>query len=199
MLRDNGVWAGALTRPNVKLMTDGISKITPRGIVDGEGTEHEVDVIIYGTGFTASSFLVPMQVTGRDGTDLHERWHGDARAYLGLTVPEFPNFFMLYGPNTNIVVNGSIVYFSECGVRYLIGCLKELLTRGTTAMEVRPEVHDAFNDAVDAENAKMAWGIADVHSWYKNANGHVAQNWPFTLLQYWQQTKAPNPDDYVFR
>jgi 4-hydroxyacetophenone monooxygenase len=198
MLRDNGVWAGALTRPNVHLMTNGISKVTPRGVVDGDGTEHEVDVIVYGTGFTASSFLVPMEVTGRDGVDLHERWHGDARAYLGLNVPGFPNFFMLYGPNTNIVVNGSIVYFSECGVRYMIACLQELLSRGANAMEVRPEAHDEFNVQVDAENAKMAWAIADVHSWYKNANGHIAQNWPFTLLEYWQRTRQVDPADYVF-
>ena len=86
-------------------------------------------MLIYGTGFQASKFLTPMKVTGRDGVDLHEQWGGDARAYLGVTVPGFPNLFCLYGPNTNIVINGSIVYFSECGVRYILGCL-ELLLRG---------------------------------------------------------------------
>ena len=84
-------------------------------------------MIIYGTGFQASKFLTPMTVTGRDGVDLHEQWAGDARAYLGVTVPGFPNLFCLYGPNTNIVINGSIVYFSECGVRYILGCLELLL------------------------------------------------------------------------
>ncbi len=198
MLRDNGVWAGALTRPNVQLLTNGIGKVTPRGIVDGDGTEHEVDVIIYGTGFTASSFLVPMKVTGRDGVDLHERWHGDARAYLGLTVPGFPNFFMLYGPNTE--------HRRERQHRVLLRVRRAVHARlpagvvrtGRERDGGSPEVHDRFNVEVDAENAKMAWAIADVHSWYKNANGRIAQNWPFTLLQYWQQTKAADPSDYVF-
>ena len=86
-----------------------------------------------------------MRVTGRGGVDLHEHWAGDARAYLGITVPGFPNLFCLYGPNTNIVINGSIIYFSECGVRYILGCLKLLLEGGHRALDVRPEVHDAFN------------------------------------------------------
>ena len=84
-------------------------------------------MLIYGTGFQASRFLMPMKVVGRGGVDLHERWDGDARAYLGITVPGFPNFFLLYGPNTNIVVNGSIIWFTECEVRYVLGCLRLLL------------------------------------------------------------------------
>src|SRR4029450_7174702 len=111
------VWASTLKRDNVALVTDQIREITPQGVVTEDGEEHVVDVIVYGTGFQASSFLTPMTVTGRDGRDLHEEWHGDARAYLGVTVPGFPNLFCLYGPNTNIVVNGSIVSFSYCGAR----------------------------------------------------------------------------------
>jgi 4-hydroxyacetophenone monooxygenase len=138
-----------------------------------------------------------MQVVGRGGADLHQRWAGDARAYLGVTIPEFPNFFVLYGPNTNIVVNGSIIYFSECGSRLVLGLIKALLETGARAIEVKGDVHDAFNEIVDAENKRMAWGWSTVNSWYKNAHGRVAQNWPFTLLEYWQRTKEPNPDDYV--
>jgi 4-hydroxyacetophenone monooxygenase len=196
LLRDNGVWAGALKRDNVQLITESIREITPTGIVTADGVAHDVDVIIYGTGFQASKFLTPMKVTGRDGIDLHEHWGGDARAYLGVTVPGFPNLFCLYGPNTNIVINGSIIYFSECGVRYILGCLRLLLGGGHRALDVRKDVHDVFNEQVDAENALMAWGWSDVSSWYKNEHGHVAQNWPFTLLEYWQRTLAPDPDDY---
>jgi 4-hydroxyacetophenone monooxygenase len=196
LLRDNGVWARAIKRDNVTLVTDDIAEITPTGIVTGDGAEHEVDVIIYGTGFTASKFLTPMQVRGRDGVDLHEHWKGDARAYLGITVPGFPNLFCLYGPNTNIVINGSIIYFSECGVRYIVGCIEHLLASGRRALDVRREVHDEFNEAVDAENRRMAWGAAEVNSWYRNEHGRVAQNWPFTLLEYWQRTQAPDPADY---
>jgi 4-hydroxyacetophenone monooxygenase len=138
-----------------------------------------------------------MRVTGSAGIDLHEQWGGDARAYLGITVPGFPNFFCLYGPNTNIVINGSIIYFSECGVRYILGCLELVLRTHHRALDVRKDVHDAFNERVDAENRRMAWGWSTVNSWYKNAHGRVAQNWPFTLLEYWQRTQAPDPDDYV--
>ena len=82
---------------------------------------HEADVLIYGTGFTASDFLMPMRIVGRDGIELHDKWKGDARAYLGVTLPGYPNLFLLYGPNTNIVVNGSITYFSECEVHHVVG------------------------------------------------------------------------------
>jgi 4-hydroxyacetophenone monooxygenase len=196
MLRDNGIWARTLKRDNVQLITEHIDAITPRGLRTANGVEHEVDVLIYGTGFQASKFLTPMKVTGRAGIDLHEQWNGDARAYLGITVPGFPNLFCLYGPNTNIVINGSIVYFSECEVRYLLGCVRMLLEGGHRALDVRKDVHDEFNEQVDAENKRMAWGWSDVNSWYKNAHGRVAQNWPFTLLEYWQRTREPNADDF---
>jgi 4-hydroxyacetophenone monooxygenase len=199
MLRDNGVWAGALKRDNAQLLTEPIREITPAGIVTDDGVEHAVDVIIYGTGFTASKFLTPMKVSGRGGVDLHEQWGGDARAYLGITIPSFPNFFCLYGPNTNIVINGSIVYFSECEVRYVLGCIRLLLEGGHHSLDVRKDVHDEFNEQVDAENKRMAWGASDVNSWYKNEHGRVAQNWPFTLLEYWQRTQRPDADDYDIR
>ena len=194
-VRDNGIWARTLKRPNVELVTDPIGHIDATGITMADGTHHDADVIIYGTGYQASNFLTPMRVTGRDGRDLHQQWDGDARAYLGVAVPGFPNLFLLYGPNTNIVINGSIIYFSECGVRYILGLLRLMLERGARAVEVRADVHDAFNEAVDAENRRMAWGWSPVNSWYKNAKGRVAQNWPFTLLEYWQRTRQPNPDD----
>ncbi|HEX7168060.1 MAG TPA: NAD(P)/FAD-dependent oxidoreductase [Acidimicrobiales bacterium] len=207
IIRDNGVWARTLKRDNVELVTDRIERIAASGVVtvddsdesDGGGAErrtHEADVIIYGTGFLASHFLTPMRVTGRGGVDLHERWAGDARAYLGITVPEFPNLFCLYGPNTNIVINGSIIYFSECEVRYVLESLRMLLAGGHRAMNCRKDVHDAFNERIDAENRRMAWGASSVNSWYKNEHGRVAQNWPFSLLEYWRQTLHPDPDDY---
>jgi 4-hydroxyacetophenone monooxygenase len=196
MIRDNGVWARTLKRENVRLLTGGLREITPTGVVTAEGQGLDVDVIIYGTGFTASKFLTPMTVTGRDGADLHEHWQGEARAYLGVTIPGFPNLFCLYGPNTNIVINGSIIYFSECGVRYILGLLGLLLGSGHRALDVRKDVHDDFNAAVDAENRRMAWGVSEVNSWYKNASGRVSQNWPFTLLDYWRRTLRPDPDEY---
>ena len=198
MLLDNGNWLQALKRDNVHVITDPIREITPRGITTEAGKTYEVDILIYGTGFHANRFLLPMKVTRRDGVDLHEHWDGDPRAYLGIAIPGFPNLFCLYGPNTNIVVNGSIVFFSECEVRYILGCLKLLLENGHAAMDCRQDVHDAYNERIDKGNREMAWGTPNVRSWYKNSKGRVTQNWPFTLLEYWTQTRAPNPADYIF-
>jgi 4-hydroxyacetophenone monooxygenase len=196
-LLDNGVWMAALQRDNVSLVTDGITEITETGIVTADGTARDFDVIIYGTGFYASKFLEPMKIRGRGGADLHATWDGDPRAYLGMTNPGFPNLFMIYGPNTNIVVNGSIIFFSECSTRYIVGCLKLLAETGARAMEPKREVHDAFNARVDAANALMAWGAPQVSSWYKNEKGRVTQNWPFALVDYWRATLAPDPGDFV--
>jgi 4-hydroxyacetophenone monooxygenase len=193
---DNGVWAETLQRDHVQLITDDIERITPEGIVTLGGQLHEADVVIYATGFQPSRFLTPMKVVGRGGVNLHDQWDGDARAYLGITVPGFPNFFVLYGPNTNIVVNGSIIWFSECEVRYVMDCIKTVLAGGHKALDVRRDVHDRYNVEVDAENLRMAWGVSNVNSWYKNAKGRVAQNWPFPLLEYWKRTKAIDPADY---
>jgi 4-hydroxyacetophenone monooxygenase len=198
-VRDNGIWARTFTRDDVELNTTEIAEITEAGIRTADGVDHDVDVIIYGTGFQASKFLTPMQITGEGGVDLHEQWAGDARAYLGLTVPAFPNLFLMYGPNTNIVVNGSIIYFSECEAHYIAESVRLLLEQGKGAMSVRPEVHAEFGRAVDEANSSMAWGASKVSSWYKSASGRVAQNWPFPLLEYWQRTRKPDPEDYVLR
>ncbi len=199
IVRDNGSWARALQQSHVSVHTEGIAAITDKGVRTVDGIDHEIDVIIYGTGFTASEFLTPMRVIGTGGADLHERWGGDARAYLGLTIPEFPNLFLLYGPNTNIVINGSIIYFSECEVHYVAEATRMLLEGGHRSMDCKPDVHDAYNERIDAANRNMVWGAAEVNSWYRNAKGRVAQNWPFSLLEYWEQTREPHADDYVLR
>ncbi|HEY1879653.1 MAG TPA: NAD(P)/FAD-dependent oxidoreductase [Caulobacteraceae bacterium] len=198
-LVDNGVWMEALQRDNVDLVTTPIARVTPKGVETKDGAIHEADVLLFGTGFNASRFLWPMRIVGRGGKDLNDVWAGDARAYLGMTTPGFPNLFMIYGPNTNIVVNGSIIFFSECSVRYIVGCLKLLAEEEADTIEVRREVHDAFNVKVDKANALMAWGAPQVTSWYKNATGRVSQNWPFPLVDYWTATVAPNPDDFILR
>ncbi len=196
IIRDNGIWSATLKRDNVQLITDPIARIEPAGIVMKDGTEHDVDVVIYGTGFHASRFLTPMKVTGRGGIDLHEQWDGNARAYLGIVTPNFPNFFMLYGPNTNIVVNGSIIYFSECEVHYVLECLHHVLATDARAIDCRQAVHDRYNERIDEGNQLMAWGASTVSSWYKSDSGRVAQNWPFSLLEFWQQTRCINSADY---
>ena len=197
ILFDDGNWLRALRRDNVHLITDPIREITETGIAAESGRHYDGDVLICGTGFQASRFLWPMRVTGRSGVTLEERWDGDPRAYLGITIPDFPNLFCMYGPNTNIVVNGSIIFFSECEMRYVLGCLKLLIGGGHKAMVCKEEVHDAYNEVIDAGNARMAWGISKAPTWYRNEKGRVTQNWPFSLLRFWKQTREPNPEDYV--
>ncbi len=196
---DNGIYFQTLARDHVDLVTEGITEITPLGIRTADGVEHEFDVIIYGTGFHASKFLTPMKIEGVGGVDLHEQWGGDARAHLGIVVPDFPNLFLMYGPNTNIVINGSIIYFSECEANYIVESVRMLLEGGWQSMDCRGDVHDRYNEWIDAGNRSMAWGVSTVNSWYKNEFGRVAQNWPYSLLEYWQQTRTPNSDDYILR
>ncbi len=195
-LRDDGRWAAAVTQAHVDLITTPVAEITETGIRTTDGLDHPADVLIYGTGFSASDFVAPMRVRGLHSTELNEEWAGDARAYLGVTVPGFPNFFMLYGPNTNLVINGSIIVMVECQVRYIVESLGALLAAGNRTMSCRREVHDAYADEMEAGNAQMAWGVADVPTWYRNARGRVTQNWPFDLHSYWSRTLTPNLADY---
>ena len=103
----------------------------------------------------------------------------------------------MYGPNTNIVANGSIIFFSECETHYILGCIEEMLRSGDSAWDIKLDVHDRFNERVDQGNKNMAWGAVSVNSWYKNSSGRVAQNWPFTMLEYWQLTRRPETSDYL--
>jgi len=194
---DDGSWAMTLRQPHVQLVTTGIEAIEPGGVRTVDGSLFAADVIIYATGFQASDFLTPMRVVGRDGIDLHTQWSGDARAYLGMMVPNFPNFFCLYGPNTNIVVNGSIIYFSECEVHLLAECVHLLLGEHLGSMACRTDVHDAYNERIDAANKLRTWGFSGVNSWYKNSFGRTAQNWPFSVLEFWEQTREPVSSDYL--
>ena len=156
-------------------------------------------MLVYATGFHASRFLWPMAIRGKGGVDIREHWGDDPRAYLGTVVPGYPNLFVIYGPNTNIVVTGSIVFFSECATHYVMSCIKLLMEKGHKSLECRQDVHDAYNEVIDEGNLNVAWGAPNVRSWYKNKAGRVTQNWPFKLLGYWTRTKAANPDDFHFR
>ena len=195
-LRDDGRWAAALGHPDVDLVTTPIAEITPHGIRTVDGELHPADVLVYGTGFSASDFVAPMGVIGSDGVELNEAWGGDARAYLGITVPGFPNFFMLYGPNTNLVINGSILVMVECQVRYAVEAIGRLLHAGHRTMSCRRDVHERYGREMEEGNARMVWGVADVPTWYRNAHGRVTQNWPFDLHSYWARTLEPDLADY---
>ena len=113
-------------------------------------------------------------------------------------MPGFPNLFSVFGPNTALVINGSIFFMSECGVNYILGCLRMLLETGRRAMDVRAEAFQRYCAEVDAGNARMAWGgISLVNSWYRNKFGRAAQAWPFTLGDFWTRTRAPDPSCFI--
>ncbi len=149
-LQDNGSWLGALTRPNVDLITNSIDRIVPDGVVTVDGTLHEVDVIIYATGFHANRYLWPMEIIGRDGAVLGEQWGDEPTAYLGITIPNFPNLFCVYGPGTNLAHGGSLFFHSECQVRYIMECLEMLLESQKSSIECKTLAHDEYNERLQA-------------------------------------------------
>jgi cation diffusion facilitator CzcD-associated flavoprotein CzcO len=175
-------WYPTLARPDVALVTDPIDRIVSRGVVTADGTTRPADVIIYGTGFRTLDFLVPMSVTGLGGRRLHEAWRDGAEAYLGITVSGFPNFFMLYGPNTNLGGN-SIIYMLEGQIAYVRGALQALDEEGLAWLDVRPEVQEAFNAWVDAASHASVWETG-CHSWYTTASGRNTHNWPAQTFLY---------------
>jgi cation diffusion facilitator CzcD-associated flavoprotein CzcO len=174
-------WYPALARPDVDLITDRIKRIAPDGVVTDDGVTHPADVIIYGTGFKAAEFLTPMEVTGPGGRGLHESWRDGPQAYLGITVAGFPNFFMLYGPNTNLGGN-SIIYMLEAQIGYVLGALRALKSERLAWIDVRPEVQDAFNAWVQSVSRTSVWETG-CHNWY-TASGRNTNNWPDYTFRY---------------
>ncbi|MGW4795126.1 flavin-containing monooxygenase [Nonomuraea sp. NPDC004297] len=187
---DSGFYP-ALSRPDVSLVTDKIVRITPKGVETTEGP-YEVDTIVYATGFQSTEFLAPMEVVGREGRTLERQWAGGAEAYLGISVPGFPNMFLLYGPNTNLGHN-SIVFMIECQVRHIMACLPRLAAGGP--IEVRPEAMAAWRERLDAAMARMVWG-AGCQSWYKTVSGRVTNNWPGPTTLYRRLTARPPRSAY---
>jgi 4-hydroxyacetophenone monooxygenase len=197
LLLDNR-WYEMLKRPNVELITDGISHVTDRSIVLSNGQEYDVDVIVLATGFQASRMLWPMDISGRDDRTIRGQWgDDDPRAYLGITAPAFPNLFFIYGPNTNLAHGGSSIFHFECQVRYITLALREMIEKEYATLEVRQDIHDVYNNTVDQLCRNMVWSHPGVKNWYKNRNNRVTQTSPWRLLDYWNLTKDFNVEDYL--
>ena len=184
----------ALGRPNVRLVTDGIAQIEPLGVRSRSGELHAADVIVYATGFMSTEFLAPMEIVGRDGRNLHEQWRRGAHAYLGVTVSGFPNLFMLYGPNTNLGHN-SILVMIEAQVGYVIDALGQMQARGLRRLDVKRQVMDDYNVALQQDLAKSVWSTIDA-SWYKLADGTITNNWPHSTIRYRRLLRAARLEDY---
>lgn len=197
-LQDNGSWLATLRRPNVELVRSGVGRIEADAVVDGDGNRHPADVLVYATGFRVNDFLGSIRVTGRGGVDLHERWGSRPSAYLGITIPGFPNFFCMYGPGTNLASGGSLIFHSECEIRYIMGCIDLLLASGASAMEPRVEAYDDWYERCQSELKTLVWSQPSIeHSFYKDANGVVHTLSPWRLVDYWSWTRRPDPADFV--
>ena len=198
MLRDND-WYKMLLRPNVELFAGEIDRVEEDGVVAG-GHKYPADVIVLATGFQAHRMLGSMTVTGKAGVALREVWgEDDPRAHLGITVPGFPNFFLLYGPNTNLAHGGSAFFHSECQVRYICEALRAMIENRWDELDVKREPFDAYNARVDAEHRNMVWSHSGVTSWYKNRRGRVVMNSPWRLAVYRGFTAAIDLDEYTHR
>lgn len=199
-LQDNGSWLRTLTRDDVELVRTGIDHIEADAIVTEDGQHHEVDVIVYATGFHANRVMWPLNITGRNGTDLREMWGDRPAAYLGITVPGFPNLFCMYGPGTNLAHGGSLIFHSECQMHYIARCLELLVEGDHRSMEPLQEACDDWHDRSQAELANLVWGQPSVkHSYYKNPAGEIYVLSPWRLVDYWTWTRQPDLDNFTLR
>jgi 4-hydroxyacetophenone monooxygenase len=197
-LQDNGSWLRTLTRDNVELVRDGVHHIEPDAVVAADGTRYPADVLVYATGFRVNDMLSSLKVHGRDGIELHDVWGRRPSAYLGMTVPGFPNFFCLYGPGTNLASGGSLIFHSECEVRYIMGCLDLLIAGDKKTLEPRQDRYDGWYQRCQAELQTYVWSQPSIkHSFYKDDDGLVHSLSPWRLVDFWTWTRTPDPDDYL--
>jgi 4-hydroxyacetophenone monooxygenase len=182
----------ALLRDDVTLVTDPILKIKPNAIEVQGGGEYSVDIIVYATGFKANDFLWPMEVRGRGGKRVEELWEKDgARAYLGTMLPGFPNFFMIYGPNTNNFGGLQIVDFEEMVTRFALQCIGGLITQKKRTIDISLDAYWRYNDEVDRAEALMVYKDPRAHNYYKNDSGRSAANNPIDIRKIWTWLRNP--------
>jgi 4-hydroxyacetophenone monooxygenase len=196
ILLDNN-WFKTLTRPNVELVTDEIDHFARDGIVTADGKLRPADTIVISTGFKVTEMAARLNITGRDGRNLREAWANDnPTAYLGLTVPGFPNLFVMLGPNAGPAHGGSVIFQSECQSRYISACLVEMIENGIAAIDVRKEVHDDYVRKVDTEHETMIWTHPGMTTYYRNKSGRVFSAMPWRFVDYWAMTHDPDLGEY---
>jgi 4-hydroxyacetophenone monooxygenase len=196
MLLDNG-WYRTLRRDNVDLVTEGVAEITRTGLRGTGGTEVDVDVIVLATGFHSLKMLYPMHITGRSGRSLAQTWGDeDAWAYLGITVPDFPNLFITCGPGTGLGHGGSMITVAECQVRYIVDMLVTMAEKGLRAVEVRPDVEGEFRRQFDEAHGRRLWTHPGMTNWYRNSAGRVVATMPWRIVDYWRMTHHADLESY---
>ena len=199
-LQDNGTWLKTLRRDNVELVRTPIERITPHAVVTADGVAHDADVIVYATGFRATEVLYPLKITGRDGVDLRTVWGERPVGYLGITVPGFPNFFMLYGPGNHLAHGGSLIFNSELQMRYVNAVLAEMIGKGLSSIEPTPEATDDWHRRHQSEIATMVWAHPSIkHSYFKNADGEIHTVSPWRLPVFWTAVREPDWSNFIVK
>jgi cation diffusion facilitator CzcD-associated flavoprotein CzcO len=188
MLTDE--WYPTLTKPNVDLLTDRISAVTPTGVRTEDGVERPADVLVLATGFQTHGFVAPMEIVGAGGRTLAEEWSPVPRAYLGMSVPGFPNLFLLYGPNTN-GGTGSVIYVIEAAMAHVLAALRT----GARRIEVRRDAAEGFDRELRAALAGTVWHTGCT-SWYLDENGNDPNQWPWLWSAYRRRTARLEPGAY---
>ncbi len=190
-------WYEALVQPNVELVTDAIAEVRPRSIVTSDGSEHEVDTIIFGTGFRVTEMPASSFIRGRDGRTLAETWGGSPRAYRGATIAGFPNLFMLLGPNTGLG-HSSMIYMAESQIAYVMDALRVMAERGATAVDVWADVQRDYNARIDAQLEGTVWNTG-CSSWYLDDTGRNGTLWPDWTWRFRQRTARFDAESYRLR
>ena len=184
----------ALNRKNVEVLTDGIDQITASGIILKNGHQQSVDVLIYSTGFKTNPFLMGLQVVGRNEVTIQEAWKDEPKNYLGMTASGFPNFYILYGPNTNLGHN-SIILMAEAQAKYIAECVFEMNNNHWKTIEIKADIVDKYHAEIQQRLSKMIWATID-NSWYQSANGNIPNNWPGRTMEYRRRTRRVDFSKY---
>jgi 4-hydroxyacetophenone monooxygenase len=196
ILLDNG-WYRTIRKPNVELVTEHIDRVSEEGIVTVDGALRAADIIVYSTGFTVKEMAGRLHIKGRDGVTLKSAWDTDnPTAYLGLTVPRFPNFFCMLGPNSGPGHGGSVIFQAECQSRYIAAAIVKMAEAGADSIEVRPDVHDAYVKRVDEEHEQLIWTHPGMSTYYRNSKGRVFSVMPWRFVDYWSMTHDPDLLEY---
>lgn len=199
MLMDNG-WYRTMTKPNVTLTSDPIAHVDGSDVVTRSGQRYSADVLVLATGFDAVNVLSSYDLYGKNGTRIRDKWdsEGGASAYLGMSIPRFPNFFMMTGPNTALGHGGSVVSVIEIQARYILDLLRHAILQGGNnfEIEVKPGAYDAYVQDVHSAHSNMIWSHDGTSNWYKNTNGRIVATTPFRNDQYWMMMRNVKLDDY---
>ncbi len=186
-----------LRNERVELVADPVVEILPDRLVTEDEREYPADVLVLATGFDVLHFLTSFEARGRSGRSLREVWGDDARAYLGLAIPDFPNFFCLYRPNTQPGHGGSLIFVVEMQMRYIMDVLRKMSEHGIGAVECRKDVHDRYNERLDRAHENMVWTHKGMETYYRNAHGRVVVNFPYRNVDLFEMTQRADLEDFV--